>query len=143
MPYTAVMYSSVTELWATPQKTFDALHAEFDFTLDAAAVAENAKCPRFFSPEQDAFKQNWGNERVYCNPPYGKPLPLWIKKAWSECRDNGATVVMLIPARTDTAVWHDIVFPYAAEIRYLRGRLKFGGATNSAPFPSALVIFRP
>lgn len=144
MPYTPVMYSSATELWTTPQAFYDALHKEFDFTLDAAATAENAKCPHFYTAEDDALTKNWGrDERVFLNCPYGKPLPRWIEKAWSECRDHGALVVMLIPARTDTAIWHSVIFPHATEIRYIKGRLKFGGQKNSAPFPSAVVIFRP
>ena len=147
MPYSPVMYSSATELWATPQPVFDTLHAEFGFTIDVCAVEENAKCPRFFSPEQNGLMQKWGGrhapEVCWMNPPYGKDLPRWIEKACRSSREDGATVVCLIPARTDTRVWHDVIFPHAAEIRYLRGRLKFGGAMNSAPFPSAVIVFRP
>jgi site-specific DNA-methyltransferase (adenine-specific) len=137
---TAVHFSSATDEWATPQWLFDALHREFAFTLDPCATRENAKCPRFFTRDDDGLLQNWGDEVVFMNPPYGAMISRWMWKAYEAAR-QGATVVCLVPARTDTAWWHN--YAMKGEVRLLRGRLKFGNATNSAPFPSAIVIFRP
>src|SRR5688572_2355972 len=136
----AVHFSSATDDWATPQWLFDALHREFAFTLDPCATRENAKCPRFFNRDDDGLLQNWGDEVVFMNPPYGAMISRWMWKAYDSAR-KGATVVCLVPARTDTAWWHR--YAMRGEVRLLRGRLKFGNATNSAPFPSAIVIFRP
>lgn len=125
--------------WATPQAFFDSLHAEFRFELDVCATAENAKCDHFFTLYEDGLKQEWTGV-CWCNPPYGREISQWMRKSL-ECSVLGhATVVCLVPARTDTGWWHDFVSK-ASEIRYLRGRLKFGGHQNSAPFPSAVVIF--
>ena len=137
---TAVHFSSATDEWATPQWLFDALHREFPFTVDPCATRENAKCPRFFTREEDGLMQYWGEEVVFMNPPYGLVISRWMWKALKASR-AGATVVCLVPARTDTAWWHD--YAMKGEIRLLRGRLKFGGAKHGAPFPSAIVIFRP
>jgi phage N-6-adenine-methyltransferase len=136
---TAVMFSSEKCEWATPQATFDALHAEFVFEVDVCALASNAKCEHYFTPEMDGLAQKWTGV-CWMNPPYGREMPKWIRKAY-ESAQEGATVVSLLPARTDTAVWHD--YCMKGEIRFIRGRLKFGGHTNAAPFPSAIVIFRP
>ncbi len=133
-----LMFSSAKCEWATPQATFDALHAEFGFETDVCALPENAKCPTYFTPESDGLSQSWRGV-CWMNPPYGRTMPKWIRKAF-ESSLEGATVVCLIPARTDTAAWHD--YCMKGEIRFIRGRLKFGGHTNSAPFPSAVVIFR-
>lgn len=135
----SVHFSSATDLWATPQATFDALNAEFGFEVDVCATSDNAKCDLFFTQEVDGLAQNWGQAVCWMNPPYGREIGKWMRKAL-ESSQGGATVVCLVPARTDTAWWHD----YAAkgEIRFLRGRLKFGGSPNSAPFPSAIVVFR-
>lgn len=133
-----VHFSSETDLWSTPQATFDKLHEEFDFSLDVCAIPENAKCPCFFSPEQDGLKQEW-HGICWMNPPYGREIGRWMRKAYESSR-AGATVVCLVPARTDTAWWHD--YAVKGEIRFIRGRLKFGGQTNSAPFPSAIVVFK-
>lgn len=135
----SVHFSSRTDEWETPQALFDALHAEFNFTLDPCATAENAKCDKFYTRAEDGLSQSWGGY-VFMNPPYGRAIGNWMKKAL-ESALAGATVVCLVPARTDTAWWHD--FATQGEIRFLRGRLKFGGCQNSAPFPSAVVIFRP
>jgi phage N-6-adenine-methyltransferase len=136
----AVHFSSKSDRWATPQWLFDVIDAEFDFTLDVCAVAENAKCPRYFSPSVDGLQADWtGN--CWCNPPYGREIGQWMEKAYRSAL-AGATVVCLIPARTDTDYWHRFVTK-AHEIRFLKGRLKFGDASNSAPFPSAIVIFKP
>lgn len=138
---TEVMFSSKTDMWATPQDFFDKLNDEFHFTLDAAAIAENAKCDKFFSPEEDGFSQDWKGT-VWCNPPYCRQTGKWVKKAYEESRKNGCTVVMLLPCRPDTAYFHDYILG-KAEIRFIRGRLKFGGSKNSAPFPSMVVVYRP
>ena len=136
---TNVHFSSKTDLWATPQNFFDKLNKEFGFTLDVCAISENAKCSAFFTPGLDGLKQDW-NGVCWMNPPYGREIGSWMRKAY-ESAMNGATVVCLVPARTDTAWWHN----YAAkgEVRFIRGRLKFGDSENAAPFPSAVVVFRP
>ena len=138
---TKVMFSSETDLWSTPQDFFDELNAEFHFTLDPCATRENAKCARFFTVEDDGLKQDWQGETVFCNPPYGREIGKWVKKCYEESKKPGTTVVMLIPARTDTSYFHDYIYGKAREIRFIRGRLKFGDATNSAPFPSMVVVF--
>lgn len=134
----SVHFSSNTAEWATPQDFFDKLNNEFGFTLDVCATTENAKCDRFFTKSDNGLIQHWGGV-CYMNPPYGREIGAWIKKAYQESL-LGATVVCLVPARTDTRWWHDYVMK-AKEIRFLRGRLKFGSAINSAPFPSAVIIF--
>lgn len=138
---TDVMFSSKTDLWETPQDFFDELDAEFHFTLDACALPENAKCARYCTPEQDGLSQPWTGV-VWCNPPYGRNIGKWVQKAHEENRRNNNYIVMLLPARTDTKWFHDYILS-KAEIRFIRGRLKFGGAKNSAPFPSMVVVFRP
>lgn len=136
-----VHFSSASDIWATPQEFFDELNAEFEFTLDPCCSAGNAKCDRFFTKNDDGLRQSWKGERVWMNPPYGREIGLWMAKARREAATNGATVVCLVPARTDTAWWHDCAMQ--GEIRFIRGRLKFGGHKKEAPFPSAVVIFRP
>jgi phage N-6-adenine-methyltransferase len=137
-----VHYSSSSDEWETPEDIFDALNREFDFTLDVCAQQHNAKCLRFFSPEDDGLKQDWNRRGAVCwmNPPYGGEIGKWVKKAWDTAM-SGNTVVCLLPARVDTAWWWD--YCRYGEVRFLRGRLRFGGGENSAPFPSAIVIFRP
>lgn len=136
------MFTSDRMDWATPQAFFDLVNAEFGFTLDAAASLENAKCGRYYTEADDALNLGWSGV-IWCNPPYGREIAKWVRKGYAESQE-GATVVMLIPARTDTAYWHDYVMR-AAEVRLLRGRLVFGSgeARANAPFPSALVVFRP
>lgn len=136
----AGLMSSTTDEWATPQDFFDKLNAEFSFGLDVCATPENAKCPAFYTKEQDGLAQTWHKSAAVCwmNPPYGRQIGAWMKKAYEESQ-NGATVVCLVPARTDTAWWHD--YAMRGSVRFVRGRLKFGGGKNSAPFPSAVVIF--
>ena len=136
-----VHYSSKSNEWATPQNLFDELNDEFNFTLDPCATDENSKCSKHFTIEDDGLSKDWSNEVVFMNPPYGREIKKWIKKAYEESL-NGATVVCLIPARTDTTYWHDFIFDKADDIRFLRGRLKFGNSKNSAPFPSAIVVYR-
>jgi phage N-6-adenine-methyltransferase len=139
-PSYSVHFSSRTDLWATPQSFFDALDAEFGFVLDVCALPENAKCPRFYSPLENGLQQQWQGV-CWMNPPYGREIGRWVEKAFKSAQD-GALVVCLVPARTDTNWWHTWVMR-ASEVRFIRGRLKFGSSKNSAPFPSAVVVFRP
>ena len=138
---TKVLFSSKEEKWATPQDFFDKLNDEFHFTLDAAASPDNAKCTNYFTEEQDGLAQSWGGHTVWCNPPYCRKTGLWVKKAYEEHQRTGCTVVMLLPSRTDVRWFHDYILG-KAEIRFIKGRLKFGGSKNSAPFPSIVVIYR-
>lgn len=128
-----------TSVWETPQALFDELNAEHHFTLDPCATPENAKCEHYFTEQDDGLSKNWGGQSVFCNPPYGLALRKWVKKAWEEAQKPGTKVVLLIPARTDTGWFHD--YCLRGKVRFLRGRLKFGGAKNSAPFPSMVVTF--
>lgn len=135
-----LMFSSKDQTWETPIEFFNKINKEFSFDLDVCAVPETAKCEKYFTPEIDGLSQDWkGN--CWMNPHYGRQIGKWIEKAYTESL-KGATVVCLIPARTDTRYWHEFIFPYAYEIRFIKGRLKFGNSDNSAPFPSALVIFK-
>ena len=133
-----IHFSSVTDLWATPQAFFDKLNEAHHFTLDVCATDENAKCERYFTVEQNGLLQDWTGS-AWMNPPYGREIGLWMRKAY-ESSKNGAKVVCLVPARTDTAWWHD--YATKGHIDFIRGRLKFGNAKNSAPFPSAVVVFQ-
>jgi site-specific DNA-methyltransferase (adenine-specific) len=132
---------AATVEWETPQPFFDVLDAEFGFTLDVCASIENAKCARYFTEAIDGLAQDWSGEICWMNPPYGPAIPAWMKKAY-ESSLEGATVVCLVPSRTDTRWWHDYA-EKASERRFVKGRLKFGGATDSAPFPSVVIVFRP
>jgi phage N-6-adenine-methyltransferase len=135
-------FSSASDLWATPPHVFAALDAEFNFELDVCATRRNAKCTRFFTTKEDGLAQKWTGS-VWMNPPYQRRvLELWVAKAAKEA-SNGATVVALIPARTDTIWWHEHVMAEAAEVRFVRGRLKFGDGRAPAPFPSAIVVYKP
>lgn len=137
---TQVMFSSEDMTWATPQDFFDMVNEEFNFNTDVCATKSNAKCKHFYSPKEDGLSQSWeGN--CWMNPPYGKELKTWIEKASLESL-KGATVVALIPARTDTKYFHEYIYNQH-EIRFIKGRLKFSNSKTSAPFPSMLVIFRP
>jgi phage N-6-adenine-methyltransferase len=133
-----VHFTSNSNEWSTPQDFFDKLNQEFNFTLDPCATNENAKCDKFYTLEDDGLSLSWDNEIVFCNPPYGRQIKHWVKKA-SDAR--GGVVVLLIPARTCTSYFHDYIYN-KAEIRFIRGRLKFGDGKAPAPFPSMLVIFR-
>lgn len=137
---TDVMFSSASDMWETPQDFFDELDQEFHFTLDACAVPENAKCAAYYTPEQDGLSQPWRGV-VWCNPPYGRQVGKWVEKAALSAFSGCASVVMLLPARTDTAWFHDYIYGLA-EIRFIRGRLKFGGSKWNAPFPCMVAIFR-
>lgn len=123
------------------------LDDEFHFTLDPCCTAENAKCRKYYTKAENGLEQDWKGETVFCNPPYSrgkKGTPgqeAWIKKCFEESQKTDTTCVMLLPARTDTKAFHTYIYGYA-EIRFIRGRLKFGGSTNSAPFPSMIVVFK-
>jgi len=134
----SVHFSSASDLWATPQKLFDSLNAIHAFDLDVCATHENAKCARYFTKEQDGLKQDWIGS-VWMNPPYGKEIGRWMEKAYKSSLE-GSKVVCLVPARTDTAWWHK--YAMNGKIQFIRGRLKFGGHKNSAPFPSAIIVFQ-
>lgn len=134
------LFSKKSIEWETPQKFFDKLDEEFHFTLDPCSTDENAKCTKHYTIEQDGLKQDWTGEIVYCNPPYGREMPLWIKKCYDHFK-SGGTAVLLIPARTDTKAFHDYIYGQA-EIRFIRGRLHFGHSKNAAPFPSILVVYK-
>lgn len=138
---TELMFSSKTDQWATPQNFYNELDKEFKFNLDPCADEYNHKCDKWFSAEQDGLSENWGGYRVFCNPPYGRGLWRWVKKAYEEGHKENTLVCMLIPARTDTKYFHDYI-KNRSEVRFIPGRLKFGGSKNSAPFPSMLVIYR-
>ena len=133
------LFSSEREDWETPDALFEQLNAEFGFETDVCATDANAKCSHYFSPDQDGLRQSWRGV-CWMNPPYGTALPKWMAKAYTESV-RGATVVCLVPARTDTRWWHD--FAMRGEIRLIEGRLRFRGAQFSAPFPSAIIVFRP
>lgn len=122
------LMTSLSPHWATPEWLYDTLNKEFNFNDDP--------CPLY--SKGNGLCRSW-NERVYINPPYGKLLPLWMNKAWNE-HLQGKLIVMLLPSRTDTRWWHNYVMK-AKEIRFIKGRLKFGDSKNSAPFPSCVVIF--
>jgi len=132
------LFTSKTDLRATPQAFFDELNEEFRFTLDPCSTDENAKCEKHFTIEDDWLKQSRDNEIVFCNPPYWREIKKRVQK-WAFAR--GGVVVMLLPARTDTSRFHDFIY-HKSEIRFVRGRLKFWDWKNSAPFPSMVVVFR-
>lgn len=133
----SVHFSSKTNEWTTPKDFYEILHKEFNFTLDPCATKNNSKCKKFYTKDDNGLTKDWSNETVFMNPPYGREIKHWIKKAYDESL-KGALVVCLIPARTDTIYWH--TYCVKGNIRFVKGRLKFSNK-NSAPFPSALVIF--
>ena len=144
------LFSSDKHDWETPDWLFDQLNKEFHFDLDVCASNKNAKCSLYFSEEQDALNISWYDfaNVCWCNPPYGRKIGKWVEKAYKEAQ-IGVTVVMLIPARTDTKYFHQYIWDKenhrpkdGVEVRFLEGRLKFKGAKHSAPFPSMIVVFR-
>lgn len=137
---TDVLCSSEREDWTTPQAFFDALDAEFGFDLDAAASHKNHKCDRYYTKDDDALLQEWTGT-VFCNPPYCRKTSLFVKKAYEEHQKHGNVIVMLLPARTGAKWFHEYVYS-KAEIRFVRGRLKFGGSKNNAPFDSMVCIYK-
>ena len=150
-----ILFSTGRDNWETPTYFFKKLDSEFHFTLDACATPENTKCEKFYTPEQNGLLQDWTGETVFCNPPYsvrGGGQDNWIKKCYEESLKENTTVVLLIPARTDTARFHDYIFGKASEIRWIRGRINFElngeplkdkkGNPMPAPFPSVIVVYR-
>lgn len=134
-----VMFSSAKDEWATPQDFYDGLNGKYNFTLDPCATAQNTKCPKFFTQQDDGLSQDWGGHNVYVNPPYSN-VKVWVEKALKESKKPDTTIVMLVAARTDTKFFHEYCTK-ANQIFFIKGRLKFGGSTNSAPFPSMVVVF--
>jgi phage N-6-adenine-methyltransferase len=140
------LFSSKTDDHATPRDLAARYIEEFGIETDVCASAENAVVSRFYSREQNGLLQQWTGV-CWMNPPYGREISHWIEKA-SNAALAGATVVCLLPARTDTRWWHEFVQPVldgtrCGEVRFIKGRLKFGDATNCAPFPSVVVVFAP
>lgn len=145
------MFSSISSEWETPQELFDSLNSLYGFTIDVAATDDNAKCKRYFTKENDGLSQSWAQECVWCNPPYGREIGKWVRKAFQEAKQPGTVVVMLLPARTDTAWFHDCC--RFGDVIFLRGRLKFINRTfpsyredgdfkrSPAQFPSMIVKF--
>jgi|TARA_Y100001951_G_C11129737_1_gene177547 phage N-6-adenine-methyltransferase len=133
-----LFFSSKTNHWSTPNELFNTLNKEFEFTLDPCATKENAKCKKYYTKKENGLIQDWSNEIVFMNPPYGREIKHWIQKAYEESL-KGAIVVCLVPARTDTIYWHN--YCLKGKVRFIKGRLKFGNSKNSAPFPSAIVVF--
>jgi site-specific DNA-methyltransferase (adenine-specific) len=134
------MVSSKSSEHGTPQWLFNILNDEFHFTLDPCAVKKNAKCKKYFTQKEDGLKQDWTNEIVFVNPPYCRNTSKWVTKAYNESL-KGATVVLLLSAATGRKWFHNFVFNYAAQIRWIKGFIKFDGASYGAPFASAVVIF--
>lgn len=143
-----VLFSSKTDEWYTPKDFYEDLDLEFDFDLDPCSTHENAKCKLHYTKEENGLIKDWTGHNVFCNPPYGKVIAEWVKK----CREtqvkniimkNNNVIVLLVPARTDTKWFHKYIYKKdRVEVRFIKGRLKFGGSKNSAPFPSMVVIFR-
>jgi site-specific DNA-methyltransferase (adenine-specific) len=136
-----VMFSSKTGDWSTPQDFYEKLNWRYGpFDLDPCASTHNTKCSNFFTEAEDGLSKDWTGHTVFVNPPYGRGIDKWIAKGYNTAKDENSKVVMLIPARTDTKYWHNYVMK-AAEIHFVKGRLKFGNSDNSAPFPSAVIVF--
>lgn len=135
-----VLFSSKSDCWETPQYVFDELDSEFQFDLDVCADSSNFKCPLFFDKTLNGLIQDWHGHTCWCNPPYGRSIGLWVEKAYESWLYGGSTVVMLLPARTDTKWFHRFIYN-KAEIRFIEGRLKFGSSNKDAPFPSMIVVF--
>ena len=133
----SVHFSSKTDLWETPQQFFEKYNSKYKFTLDVCASFENHKCDHYFTEIEDGLSKNWSGV-CWMNPPYGREIIKWMEKAYLSSL-NGATVVCLVPARTDTKWWHE--YAMNGDIEFIRGRLKFGNSKNNDPFPSAVVVF--
>ena len=132
------LMSSNTDEWATPPQLFEVFNEKYHFTLDVCANADNHKCPRYFDKSINGLDQDWTKDICWLNPPYGRTIGQWVKKA-SITASGGGVVVALLPARTDTKWWRYVMT--ATEIIFLDGRVKFGNSKNSAPFPSVIVIW--
>ena len=139
---TDLFFSCKTDQWETPQDFFDQLDKEFHFTLDPCADEANHKCERYFTKEQDGLQQDWSGETVFCNPPYGRKVGKWVEKCFREVYSGGChCAVLLLFANTDTRWFHDWIY-HKAEVRFIKGRLKFGGGRVNSPKPSMVVIYR-
>jgi phage N-6-adenine-methyltransferase len=146
-----LMFSNKNNCWCTPKDFFKELDQEFRFNLDPCCTHKSALCDKHFTPDEDGLKQDWGGYNVFVNPPYGREIGKWVKKCFDESKKHNTTIVLLIPARTDTKYFHEYILN-KAEIRFIKGRLKFidldfkGLEENRklppAPFPSMVVIFR-
>ena len=134
-----IVHSSKTDEWSTPNSFFDKLNKMFSFTLDPCATHNNHKCPKYYTIEEDGLEKDWVGETVFVNPPYSKNSS-WLEKCFLEAKKPKTTIVVLMPSRTDTRYWHDYAMK-ATHIYFIKGRLKFGQQKNSAPFPSALLVF--
>jgi site-specific DNA-methyltransferase (adenine-specific) len=132
----SIHFSSKSYEWSTPQALYDSLNAQYGFTIDACASADNHKCARYYTKQDDGLSKSWAGERVFMNPPYGREVGRWVKKASEEI----ALTVALLPARTDTVWFHK--FCLHRPLKFLKGRLTFAGAANPAPFPSMVVVFQ-
>lgn len=139
------LFTSDKDFWETPPDLFYALNNEFNFTIDVASSKENAKCERYYTIDDDGLSKSWEGERVFCNPPYGRQIKDWVRKAYNE-RNNAELIVLLVPARTDTSWFHDYILYDCYDLRFIRGRIKFelGGkpAGSTAPFPSMIVVYK-
>ena len=129
--------------WTTPPDLFNKLNLKYNFTLDPCCTKDSALCDKYYTIKDNGLIQDWSEDIVFMNPPYGREIGKWIEKAYKESL-KGAVVICLIPARTDTRYWHNFIFPYASDIRFLKGRVKFGknGEYSPAPFPSAIIEFK-
>ena len=145
------MFISNSQEWETPQDLFDRYNHMYRFTLDLCATPDNAKCERYFTKKENALIKSWFYEICWMNPPYGREIGRWVQKAYDSVYhglnwEMSATIVMLLPARTDTKWFQDYVLKaqrlYNAHIHFIKGRLKFVGAKHPAPFPSVVVVFR-
>ncbi len=136
---TTGMMSSNTDEWATPKLFFDKLNEKYHFTLDPCCSIENRKCEKYYTKKENGLLQSWKNERVFCNPPYGREIGKWVEKAYIENKKNNVFILMLLPARTDTRWFHDFIY-LKHKVEFLKGRLKFNDGKQSAPFPSMVVI---
>ncbi len=134
------MFSSQSNEWETPKSFYDRLDKVFGFTLDPCCTEQTAKCATYYTEADDGLSKDWGGHTVFMNPPYGRDIKDWIRKAHEEGKKDGTVVVALIPSRTDTRYWHEYCMR-AKSIMFVKGRLKFGGSKNAAPFPSAVVVF--
>lgn len=139
---TELFFSCKTDQWETPQDFFEQLDNEFHFTLDPCADETNHKCEKYFTKEQDGLAQDWSGEIVFCNPPYGRKVGKWVQKCFQEVYSGGCKcAVLLLFANTDTKWFHDWIY-HKAEVRFIKGRLKFGGGRVNSPKPSMVVIFK-
>ena len=137
-----VLWGSNKSDWETPQDFYDELNREFFFTLDPCADEANHKCDTYYTAEQDGLAQDWSGHVVFCNPPYGRDIAKWVRKCFREVYCGGCPcAVLLVPARTDTKWFHDYIY-HKAEVRFVKGRLRFGGSGENAPFPSMVVVYR-